>query len=243
MTPRQVKGRRVRVIPAILGLSMLLGAGYLQLAANAAPPEPVHLPAPSAEASQSPSEPESSPDVVALRRSHQPPQQAGVDPISLAMPDRRLPSAPNEVAAPVAVQIPAIDVSADLVELGLEPDGAMEVPDFGLAGWYVNGPKPGEPGPAVIAAHVDSSEGPDVFYRLGELRPDDRIIVELQDGTHVEFTAASAELSPKDQLPVDRIWDAGDEPALRLITCAGEFDHTARSYLSNLIVYAEHARR
>jgi sortase (surface protein transpeptidase) len=142
------------------------------------------------------------------------------------------------VAKPVRVVIPAIDVDADLVALGLNDDGSMEVPDFGLAGWYEPGPRPGDPGPAVIAAHVDSVRGPDVFFRLRDLTTGDKITVEYADRSDTTFVVSESEQQLKDDLPVERIWNDTDNAVLRLITCGGEFDADARSYLSNLIVYA-----
>jgi sortase (surface protein transpeptidase) len=141
-------------------------------------------------------------------------------------------------ATPVRVVIPTIDVAADLVGLGLNDDQSMEVPNFGLAGWYEPGPRPGEPGPAVIAAHVDSIDGPDVFFRLKDLAKGDRISVELADGSTEEFVVRRSEQQLKQQLPVERIWNDTDEVVLRLITCGGEFDPNERSYKSNVIVYA-----
>ena len=145
---------------------------------------------------------------------------------------------PSTAAKPVRVVIPAIDVDADLVALGLNDDGSMEVPDFGRAGWYEPGPRPGEPGPAVIAAHVDSVSGPDVFFRLRELAAGDKIRVEHADGSDTTFVVENSEQQLKTDLPVERIWDDTDNVVLRLITCGGEFDTSERSYLSNLIVYA-----
>ena len=148
-----------------------------------------------------------------------------------------------EADRPVRIVIPAIDVDETVVETGLLSSGAMEVADFGLAGWYGLGPKPGEVGPAVIAAHVSSVAGPDVFYRLDELEEGDEIRVEDADGAEHVFTVTDSELQPKVELPTERIWSEDDEPVLRLITCGGEFDPAARSHLSNVIVYAEHASR
>ena len=149
---------------------------------------------------------------------------------------------PAQVAAPVRVVVPAIDVDADLVAVGLNPDQSMEVPDFGEAGWYEPGPRPGEPGPAVIAAHVDSVAGPDVFYRLRELGPGDEITVEHADGGRSTFAVHDTEQQDKDDLPVERIWNDTDDAVLRLITCGGAFNQERRSYESNVIVYAA-ARR
>ena len=159
-----------------------------------------------------------------------------------ASPEPSAPAASPEpsvkVATPVRVVIPAIDVDADLVAVGLNPDQSMEVPDFGEAGWYEPGPRPGEPGPAVIAAHVDSVAGPDVFHRLRELGSGAEIMVEHADGGRSTFVVRDTEQQDKDDLPVERIWSDTDETVLRLITCGGAFNAQRRSYESNVIVYA-----
>jgi sortase (surface protein transpeptidase) len=143
------------------------------------------------------------------------------------------------VPKPVRVVIPAIDVDAELVGLGIHDDGSMEVPNFGLAGWYEPGPRPGEPGPAVIAAHVDSVRGPDVFFRLRDLTAGDKITVEQADGRKTTFRVQRSEQQLKEELPAKRIWNDTDEVVLRLITCGGDFDPNERSYRSNVIVYAK----
>lgn len=149
--------------------------------------------------------------------------------------------APSQVARPARIEVPAIDVDADVVPLGLRDDGAMEVPEAGLAGWYKPGPRPGAAGPAVIAAHVDHDNGPDVFHRLHELRVGDGIAVtDVKDTPH-RFVVVGMEQTPKDALPVERIWSDDDGAVLRLITCGGKFDHGSGHYRDNIIVYAEAA--
>jgi len=143
------------------------------------------------------------------------------------------------LGAPTRVTIPAIGVDASLVAVGLNPDASMQTPDFGHAAWYQPGPKPGEVGPAVVVAHVDSkAHGPDVFYRLHELKPGDRVTVHYTD-TERTFEVTGREQTKKSALPTDRIWNTTGEPVLRLITCGGAFDSAARSYLDNIIVYAD----
>lgn len=114
----------------------------------------------------------------------------------------------------------------------------MQTPDFGLAGWYQPGPRPGEPGPAVVAAHVDSKSGPDVFFHLRKLRPKDDILVTDAAGTVRSFSVDGLEQVAKDRLPAGRIWGATDKPVLRLITCGGRYNRTTRHYDDNIIVYA-----
>ena len=115
----------------------------------------------------------------------------------------------------------------------------METPDFGSAGWYTNGPKPGEEGPSVVVAHVDSKTGPDVFHRLEELRPGAVIHIERSDGSTGTWVTAHNERTGKEELPVESIWKPTDEPVLRLVTCGGAFDRSVGQYTDNVIVYAE----
>jgi hypothetical protein len=154
------------------------------------------------------------------------------EPPSVAAP---LPAVP--LGEPIRVLIPSIDVDADLVPLGLRSDRAMEVPDFGLAGWYARGPRPGHPGPAVLAAHVDSRAGPDVFFRLRELVAGDRVHVIYDSGDRVTFVVTWSERTPKEALPIASMWPTTNERLLALITCGGTFDQNARSYRDNVVVY------
>lgn len=144
----------------------------------------------------------------------------------------------QHVGRPTRVVIPAIAVSEGLYGVGLKPDGAMQTPDFGDAGWYDLGPRPGAPGPAVLVAHVHGPDGDDVFARLHELRPGDRVTVRRTDGSST-FVVDAVEQTPKEALPRDRIWAPTDRPVLRLITCGGVPDPVTRMYPDNTVVYAQ----
>lgn len=139
---------------------------------------------------------------------------------------------------PLRVRIPAIGVVAPLVPLGIAADGTLEVPRFEEAGWYAGGSRPGDQGPAVIAAHVDSTTGPAVFYRLKELKRGDAVHVDYGDGT-VTFSVRGSQSVPKSQFPTREVYGPTDGPELRLITCDGTFDRETRSYRSNLVVWAD----
>jgi hypothetical protein len=92
--------------------------------------------------------------------------------------------------------------------------------------------------PAVIAGHVDSHTGPAAFYRLRDLRPGDLVRVVRADRRVVRFVVESLARIPKPALPADQVYGPTTAPALRLITCAGTFDHRRRSYRDNLLVSA-----
>ena len=141
---------------------------------------------------------------------------------------------------PVRLQIPAIDVDSGLLDLGLQDDGTIEVPpDAESAGWYTGAPTPGELGPAVIVAHVDWGGELGVFFDLRDLREGDEIMVTREDGTVATFRATSVEQFEKAQFPTEAVYGNIDHAGLRLITCGGEFDPQARSYLDNIVVFAD----
>jgi sortase (surface protein transpeptidase) len=145
----------------------------------------------------------------------------------------------DQPAPPARLQIPAIGVSTPLVRLGRLPDGSIEVPHaWNTAGWYDQGPRPGQPGPAVILGHVDSKKGPAVFYRLRDLRPGDVVRVGLTGGRILVFRVQRVERYPKDKFPTEAVYFPTLDRELRLITCGGDFDYAKGSYADNIVVYA-----
>jgi len=140
---------------------------------------------------------------------------------------------------PVHVTIPALGVSSDLEGLAVRPDGTLSAPtDYGRAGWFAAGVEPGQPGPAVIAGHVDSRAGPAVFYALGDLAAGDRIDVTRADGSTISFRVTDVTEHPKDAFPTEAVYGPVAGPELRLITCTGPFDEGTGHYVDNLVVFA-----
>jgi sortase (surface protein transpeptidase) len=146
---------------------------------------------------------------------------------------------PNGVT-PERLVVPAIGVDADVIGLGFEDGGEMEVPtDFDQTGWFTPGPRPGRVGPAVIAGHVDSRSGPAVFARLPELAAGDQIEVHGDEGEVVVFEVREIEQHARDAFPTEKVYAGTPGSELRLITCGGDFDRGERSYRDNVIAYAE----
>ena len=143
---------------------------------------------------------------------------------------------------PLHLDVPAIGVSSDLLDLGLRQDGTLEVPPLekdSHAGWYHGSPTPGQVGPAVLLGHVDSAEyGPGVFFDLGALEPGDTATVTRADRTRVTFRVDRVERYAKDQFPTLDVYGNTAGSELRLITCGGDFDAAAHSYRDNIVVYA-----
>jgi sortase (surface protein transpeptidase) len=143
-------------------------------------------------------------------------------------------------STPVHVQIPAIGVDSGLLNLGLQDDGTMEVPPDGAsAGWYTGAPTPGDLGPAIIVGHVDWGGDRGVFYNLRDLKPNDDVTVTRMDGSTVVFRVSHVEQFPKGEFPTDTVYGDIDHAGLRLITCGGSFDRQARSYVDNIVVFAD----
>jgi sortase (surface protein transpeptidase) len=145
-------------------------------------------------------------------------------------------------SVPVSVDIPAIGVNSELLHLGVSSDGMIQVPSLytqaNEAAWYKYSATPGQIGASVIEGHVDSYQGPAVFFRLGALRPGDRVDVTLADGIIAVFRVTSVRQYLKSRFPARIIYRATGYAALRLITCGGVFDYATGHYLSSTVVFA-----
>ena len=147
---------------------------------------------------------------------------------------------PAAVPVPVAVSVPALGLDEQLVDLGVAGDGTAEVPtDFDRVGWFTGGGRPGARGPTVLMGHVDSTEGPAVFFALRDLVAGDVVEVTVADGSTARYAVSGTSQVPKGEFPTAAVFGATATDVLRLITCTGAFDSGARSYTDNLVVTAE----
>jgi len=143
---------------------------------------------------------------------------------------------------PASVAVDAIGLDEPLIDLGLQADGAMEVPtDFDDVGWFTGGGRPGGVGPTVIAAHVDSASGPAVFARLTELVAGDSVRVTDVTGGVFEYVVTRVGDYAKADFPTTEVFGAVPADELRLITCTGLFDRSIGHYEDNRVVFAVRA--
>jgi sortase (surface protein transpeptidase) len=141
---------------------------------------------------------------------------------------------------PDRIRIPAIQVDAPLMGLGLTRQGSLDVPPpkkTNLAGWYESGTTPGETGTAIVAGHVDNARGPSVFYDLGGLTRGSTIEIERRDGSVAVFTVDANEVYDAKKFPDGKVYGAADRPELRVITCGGSFSRKT-GYQGNVVVFA-----
>jgi hypothetical protein len=142
---------------------------------------------------------------------------------------------------PVRLSIASIKVDAPIMNVGLAKDGSVDVPPLGKhneAGWFDQGPTPGEFGPALIVGHIDTRQGPSVFYNLGRMKSGDKIEVERRDHQVAVFEVNSVEHYGKSKLPIDKVYGDYSRPGLRLVTCGGNWLGGGLGYSDNIVVFA-----
>lgn len=146
------------------------------------------------------------------------------------------------VFTPKYLNISKIGVkNVKIVEIGLEGEGRLEVPkSFNEAGWYKDGPKAGEEGNAIIAAHYDRATGaPAVFYSLGKLTKGDKVEVIDEVEKVWEFEVyETGYVNINDPQAVTKAYENTSQPILTLITCGGVWDPIAHDYNKRLLVKA-----
>lgn len=154
-------------------------------------------------------------------------------------PDRTLRVRPldKRPAPPVELAIPALDVTAP-VEPIPQIDGALRIPPPDQAGWYADGPRPGEPGRAVIVGHLDTVDGPAVFAALPQIRRGMVIEVSGDDGVAHSFETVGVADVSKSSFPAQSVYAPSRKSTLALITCSGAFDEATGHYENNLIIFA-----
>ncbi len=148
-----------------------------------------------------------------------------------------------QTIAPIRIVVPSIQVDAAIVELGVKPNGEMDSPDGpSPVGWYNFSPTPGNPGNTVMSGHRDWHTGvTGVFWRLSEIRPGDRISVQLMDGSRVEYIAAVSALLSEDEFPIGEVVGHTDVETITLISCEGIFNSATLGYDKRRVVWASRA--
>lgn len=227
---RSLRGPRIRPprfgLVLAVALPALFGAGAVLLVGGSADPglrspgSPPEVLARLAEAPQDPLRP------VAAR-----PGRAGLEPSPLEPVEGGIRPAP-----PVRIRIPAARVDAP-VRAVRQRGRALQVPAVGTAGWFEGGPRPGEPGRAIVIGHLDSRRGPGLFARVPSLPPGTLVsILDRRGGLHRYAVVGGAEVR-KEAFPARFVYGHADSPVLVLITCGGPF-RAGRGYRDNVLLYA-----
>jgi len=149
---------------------------------------------------------------------------------------------PVPLAAPSRLQIPSLDVDAQVEALGVDASGAMDTPrNLWDVGWFQPGPSPGEMGDAVIDGHVGLPGYPLIFSGLARIAVGADLVVVHADGTRSHFTVTDVRNWPADSHPPG-LFATGGPARITLITCGGSYDGNYQAYADRLLVDATYAR-
>lgn len=148
--------------------------------------------------------------------------------------------APAVVVAPERLTMDGLGVDAPVVEVGVDEDGLVDVPDDGsLVGWYRWSAAPGGPGTTVLVGHVDTAaDGPGALFDLARTEAGQRLQMRSTDGSVRAYAVVSLQSYPKTALPAAELFRRDGDPALVVVTCGGPFDRATRTYAENVVVTA-----
>jgi hypothetical protein len=163
-------------------------------------------------------------------------------PITLASAPSRLDFRPTasrnrRPAPPVLITAASAGIEAKVGPSALGPEG-MTVPPPDRAGWLDTGPRPGEPGRALLAGHLDTKDGPGAFAGLPGLRRGDLLAVTDAEGAVHRYRTTGKAQMPKTRFPRSAVYGGPGTPELVLVTCGGSFDERTASYRDSIVVFA-----
>ena len=142
---------------------------------------------------------------------------------------------------PTRLKIPVIGVDSTIEDAYITADGRMDVPDGSKnLAWFVLGPHPGQKGSAVIGGHFGIKNGvPFVFYRLDELKVNDKIYIENDKGKTIAFVVRVIKLLDR-KADATEVFTSDDGLAhLNLVTCEGVWNRSNNTYPERRVIFTE----
>jgi hypothetical protein len=199
--------------------------------------------------------------VLLAPRSHRPPSlpsaAPSVAPAATASPQASPGVVPVSRSEPTELIVSSLGIDSKLIQNEIKctvasPDGdpacaaagALSTPpltgsDARAVGWYTGGSAPGQVGPAVLVAHVNSAAlGNLTFWNLSTIHVGALIEVKNAAGDKLWFAVTATQQVDKTAFPTLAVYGATKDPELRLITCGGGFDSGTGHYLQNFVAYA-----
>lgn len=146
----------------------------------------------------------------------------------------------TDVALPVHIVIPSISVDAAIVNVGVTPQGNMDVPKSPAdVAWYSLGPRPGEIGSAVLSGHYGWKDGvPAVFDKLYKLKKGDKVYIKDEKGATTTFVVRESRTYGENE-DASNVFGFGSGAQLNLITCRGVWNKDIKSYSERLVVFTD----
>ena len=148
---------------------------------------------------------------------------------------------PVDEAQPVHLSVPSIGINAPIEQVGTLANGDMATPiqnPWIDAGWYSNGPHPGEKGSAVIDGHLDRPGGfPAIFWYLRNVHVGDAVYVTEKSGQQLRFHVTHIAYFTPQNAPLQDIFGNSSGTYLNLITSAGDWIPDQHQTTLRLVVY------
>jgi len=147
---------------------------------------------------------------------------------------------------PTLVQIPSVNIVANVERVGIDKNGAMGVPkNFNNVGWLSSSSKLGQTGNLVMSGHYDTTTGaPAAFYNLTKVNVGDLLYIDTQlssglKSTKVYKVTQSYLVDPNNKDHIKDVYKNTKVPTITLITCNGIWDSVASEYSNRLVVKGE----
>jgi LPXTG-site transpeptidase (sortase) family protein len=142
---------------------------------------------------------------------------------------------------PIRLKIPKINIDAVIEQVGITPDGAMDVPKGpDTVAWFNLGPRPGRVGSSVIDGHSGyKNNRPAVFDNLHKLQKGDKIYIEDSKGITATFIVREFRTYGLND-DVSSVFNSNDRAAhLNLVTCSGAWNAKEKTHATRLIVFTD----
>ena len=141
---------------------------------------------------------------------------------------------------PVRLSVPSLCINAPVETVGKKQDGSMATPSvFGDVAWYSLGSRPGDPGTAVFAGHVNNAlTKAGVFEHLSQITIGNTVLVTDASGRVLTYVVDEIDAYQTDHAPTARIFQTAGPSTLVLITCDGQWDAAAHSFDKRFVAYA-----
>lgn len=155
----------------------------------------------------------------------------------------------------MAIRIPAIEVDAPVITLGIDENYAPEVPDDiwakntggadagAVVAWYNWSAPPGGSSNAVFAAHVTWDYKPAVFWELEDLKEGDTIVLINSEGKELVYQVFANFLVDAADPDALKVMYPTEDDIITLITCGGQWlpnpsEQYGGEYINRVIVQA-----
>lgn len=153
------------------------------------------------------------------------------DPLASSTPTTPVEPTPYVKKIPNHIWFTQRSIDCEIQGVGIidsgELAGKMDTIDSAkIAAWYEDGPSPGEYGNSLINGHVRWKGEAGAFSVLHDMEIGEEVVIGFTDGSIEYFRVTDWEIYPQDDYPSDIMGPKGDA-RVTLITCHGDFDHSA----------------